>query len=111
MDAPEFLNPSVRTSKKRDAEDHFLLQTANKRVVLGDITNSVIFGSSDQCLVSDEEMTDTDLDEEELPEASSVDCLKKSGSAFSIYEHLRSLEVWIFASVSEFRYWFLACFL
>lgn len=73
--------------------------TANKRPVLGEITNSLIFSSS-QCSFSDQEMTDKDLDKEELPEGRSADRSEKSGSAFSIYNHLRSLEVWISASVS-----------
>lgn len=66
--------------------------TANKRPVLGEITNSLIFSSS-QCSFSDQEMTDKDLDKEELPEGRSADRSEKSGSAFSIYNHLRSLEM------------------
>ncbi|CAK9315744.1 unnamed protein product [Citrullus colocynthis] len=93
MDPPEYHKPSVRTSKKRDSEEHSLQQaTANKRPVLGEITNSLIFSSS-QCSFSDQEMTDKDLDKEELPEGRSADCSEKSGSAFSIYNHLRSLEM------------------
>ncbi|TYK06802.1 cyclin-A3-1-like isoform X2 [Cucumis melo var. makuwa] len=93
MDSSEYHKPSFRTSKKRDSEEHSLQQTtANKRPVLGEITNSLIFSSS-QCSFSDQEMTDKDLDTDELPEVRSVDCPEKSGSSLSIYNHLRSLEM------------------
>ncbi|KAG7022483.1 Cyclin-A3-4, partial [Cucurbita argyrosperma subsp. argyrosperma] len=93
MDASEYLNPSVRTSKKRDLEDQSLqLASANKRVALGEITNSLIFNTR-QCSLSDQEMTDKDMDEEERPDGTSVDCSKKCRSASSIYNHLRSLEM------------------
>ncbi|XP_022988827.1 cyclin-A3-1-like [Cucurbita maxima] len=93
MDASEYLKPSVRTSKKRDLEDQSLqLASANKRVALGEITNSLIFNTS-QCSLSDQEMTDKDMDEEERPDGTSVDCSKKCRSASSIYNHLRSLEM------------------
>ena len=101
MDPPECQKPSVRTSKKRNSEEDLQLATGNKRAVLDEITNSLIF-SSNQCSLSDQEMTDKHLDEEKLPEGRSVDCSKKSGSASSIYNQLRLLEVWISASVSWF---------
>ncbi|XP_031744316.1 putative cyclin-A3-1 isoform X3 [Cucumis sativus] len=93
MDSSEYYKPSFPTSKKRDSEEHSLQQaTANKRPVLGEITNSFIFSSS-QCSFSDQEMADKDLDKEELPEVRSVDCPEKSGSSLGIYNHLRSLEM------------------
>ncbi|XP_022952415.1 G2/mitotic-specific cyclin C13-1-like [Cucurbita moschata] len=92
MDPPECQKPSVRTSKKRNSEEDLQLATANKRAVLDEITNSLIF-SSNQCSLSDQEMTDKHLDEEKLPEGRSVDCSKKSGSASSIYNQLRLMEM------------------
>ncbi|KAG7011624.1 hypothetical protein SDJN02_26530, partial [Cucurbita argyrosperma subsp. argyrosperma] len=92
MDPPECQKPSFRTSKKRNSEEDLQLATANKRAVLDEITNSLIF-SSNQCSLSDQEMTDKHLDEEKLPEGRSVDCSKKPGSASRIYNQLRLLEM------------------
>ncbi|XP_022148719.1 cyclin-A3-1-like [Momordica charantia] len=92
MDAPEYQKPSVRKSKKRDAEEQSLqLATANKRAVLGDITNSLIFRSS-QCSVSDQDMAE-EKQGLELPQGRAVDSKKSASSASSLYNHLRSMEM------------------
>lgn len=101
MDAPEYQKPSVRKSKKRDAEEQSLqLATANKRAVLGDITNSLIFRSS-QCSVSDQDMAE-EKQGLELPQGRAVDSKKSASSASSLYNHLRSMEVRIYAPAPWF---------